>query len=187
MIRTTAIVLLSVGSLLILIAGSVSQYQDMRLEILDTERTLLVIYAVHGRIIAHFHWVSAEDERNFGSWKNLARWAWANREELRRLGPPPSDSPDWYVWSGPSWFGVLFPFWAGALLLGTYPAYVMARARFRHYRHRNSNLCQTCGYDLRLLPVNRCPECGTEFQQPSGNSVPAPDAEAGSFRAQADS
>lgn len=24
-------------------------------------------------------------------------------------------------------------------------------------------LCSRCGYDLRLLPVNRCPECGTTF------------------------
>jgi len=27
-----------------------------------------------------------------------------------------------------------------------------------------TSYCAKCGYDLRLLPLNRCPECGTTFR-----------------------
>jgi hypothetical protein len=46
------------------------------------------------------------------------------------------------------------------LLLPTLPLPLFALARHRRRRQREtSNLCPTCGYDLRATP-DRCPECG---------------------------
>jgi hypothetical protein len=34
----------------------------------------------------------------------------------------------------------------------------------RIQRREQFGYCRRCGYDLRHLPSNRCPECGTEFE-----------------------
>lgn len=62
---------------------------------------------------------------------------------------------------------LFFPalFWGPVSLL-------LSAAVFLHNRYRpdyGPGRCKRCGYDLRGLPVPRCPECGTPFEPPQPN------------------
>jgi hypothetical protein len=39
-------------------------------------------------------------------------------------------------------------------------------------RRKNFGYCRHCGYDLRMLPTQRCPECGTAFEPTARSRVP---------------
>lgn len=73
--------------------------------------------------------------------------------------------PDWFTWwprlIKSQWGTAIFvPLWIPAILFGLPGAYGWLRYR---RVHKVGTLCKTCGYDLRGLPHNRCPECGTPF------------------------
>jgi hypothetical protein len=53
---------------------------------------------------------------------------------------------------------LILPIWLPLLLLAI-PPLLRLRSAYRNYRRRRSNLCPSCGYDLRATP-NLCPECG---------------------------
>jgi hypothetical protein len=44
------------------------------------------------------------------------------------------------------------------------PGIVLLFLARRMQRRETFGYCRHCGYDLRSLPSNRCPECGTEFE-----------------------
>jgi hypothetical protein len=44
------------------------------------------------------------------------------------------------------------------------PGVVLLFLARRMQRRKKFGYCRRCGYDLRKLPSNRCPECGTEFE-----------------------
>jgi hypothetical protein len=91
--------------------------------------------------------------------------------EYEELGPRHFTDPDPYWFPFPpvrfersdptySYYtrDVFIAYWL--LLLPTLPLPVIAIVRHRRRRQREtSNLCPTCGYDLRATP-DRCPECG---------------------------
>jgi hypothetical protein len=43
------------------------------------------------------------------------------------------------------------------------PGVVLLFFARRIQRRERFGYCRNCGYDLRMLPTNRCPECGTPF------------------------
>jgi len=53
------------------------------------------------------------------------------------------------------------------------PGLVLLFLARRLQRRRELQVCIGCGYDLRRLPVNRCPECGRPFE-PFGTAPGAP-------------
>jgi hypothetical protein len=53
---------------------------------------------------------------------------------------------------------LVLPCWALFVLTAALPSIAVTFA-LRRRRRRSSNLCSTCGYDLRASP-GRCPECG---------------------------
>ena len=57
---------------------------------------------------------------------------------------------------------LIFPYWMLLLALAPLDLWLLhrLRLRFRQAHRSRTNLCLTCGYDLRASP-NRCPECGT--------------------------
>jgi hypothetical protein len=56
------------------------------------------------------------------------------------------------------WF-IVIPYWAIALLAAAAPATWLVRRRIGHGRYGRGR-CRQCGYDLRASQ-DRCPECGT--------------------------
>jgi len=50
---------------------------------------------------------------------------------------------------------------------------ILDRKASRIERARRQGVCHNCGYDLRGLAENRCPECGTPFE-PGGERIGAP-------------
>jgi len=85
--------------------------------------------------------------------------------------PGNADMSLWVIWSlwgfsysriqNPMLMARIFtvPIWSLALAFAILPAVGLAK-RLRHSRRLSSNLCPTCGYDMRATP-ERCPECGT--------------------------
>lgn len=60
---------------------------------------------------------------------------------------------------------IWFPYWIVTLVFATYPACLIGsnvRLRWRHMKHGAMNLCPSCGYDLRGLQHERCPECSNK-------------------------
>jgi hypothetical protein len=60
-------------------------------------------------------------------------------------------------------------FWAlcvgiGSMLWILGPGIVLLFLARRMQRREKFGYCRHCGYDLRMLPSNRCPECGIEFE-----------------------
>lgn len=53
------------------------------------------------------------------------------------------------------------PLWGVFPILAAFPTVMLFRGPIRRRRRRKRGLCLHCGYDVRLLPEPRCPECGT--------------------------
>lgn len=66
---------------------------------------------------------------------------------------------------------LLVPYWgliAGSVTL----AFAYAKRRIQRARCVPRGKCANCAYDLRGLPSNKCPECGTAFDEPVEMNVP---------------
>ena len=61
-----------------------------------------------------------------------------------------------------SW--LIFPFWLSSSLLMTLMAIPIVRGPIRRWHRERNGRCIECGYDLRGLRSNRCPECGTAYR-----------------------
>lgn len=55
------------------------------------------------------------------------------------------------------------PGWIPILFLGIYPLAKLGVSLAKKRREQRKGMCRKCGYDLRLLPEPRCPECGAPF------------------------
>ena len=63
---------------------------------------------------------------------------------------------------GGVWY-VVVPLWLPASLFGLLWCFRFLLPSFRRRRRERLGLCLCCGYDLRGS-INRCPECGQEFE-----------------------
>lgn len=77
------------------------------------------------------------------------------------------------------WYVAAHPF-VLACVFSMYPMLFVIRTPARRRRRwREQGRCVRCGYDLRMLPIPRCPECGSPFDaelilgQPDSPSAPA--------------
>ena len=61
-----------------------------------------------------------------------------------------------------SW--LIFPFWLSSGLLLTLMAIPIVRGPLRRWHRVRNGRCIECGYDLRGLRSDRCPECGTTYR-----------------------
>jgi hypothetical protein len=66
---------------------------------------------------------------------------------------------------------IALPYWLLAIMLAILPAIRLLWIMYHRWRTRKTNICATCGYDLRATPqeggalLARCPECGTETKR----------------------
>ena len=61
-----------------------------------------------------------------------------------------------------SW--LIFPLWLSSSLLLTLMAIPIVRGPLRRWHRARRGCCLECGYDLRGLKSDRCPECGTTYR-----------------------
>jgi hypothetical protein len=68
----------------------------------------------------------------------------------------------WY--GGANWVHIRFPYWLPLLTFAAYPTLALLGASLRRFAATDrygKGLCCKCGYDVRGLPGDKCPECGT--------------------------
>jgi hypothetical protein len=58
-----------------------------------------------------------------------------------------------------------FPMWVPVVLLLLQPVKAIIFGPWRTRRRERLNQCIGCGYDLRALPLPRCPECGLTIEE----------------------
>ena len=58
---------------------------------------------------------------------------------------------------------VVIPLWAPLVVFAVWLSIALVRGPLRDRRRRRRGFCIDCGYNLRGLPENRCPECGKQF------------------------
>lgn len=68
------------------------------------------------------------------------------------------------------WVAVSVPLWMLVALLFVEPAWAYYRGHYVKKRRAKRHLCTSCGYELRGIESDRCPECGTSINEPG----PAP-------------
>ena len=83
-----------------------------------------------------------------------------------RLGNSPVETADL----------IRIPYWLPTGLFAVLPSswFVAALRRSRRNRRRRRGLCPTCGYDLRGLTHDRCPECGAPSSPRPADLTPSP-------------
>jgi len=112
-------------------------------------------------VLASFGW-----EKQFGpdiNWHLLGIWLTAFPEISRPMSNMGTKAKVGY------WTEVAVPYWFLALLFLSFPFARWLPPAIRQFNRRSqiSNVCRTCGYDLRATP-DRCPECGGVPQKVNG-------------------
>jgi hypothetical protein len=98
-----------------------------------------------------FQWTLRQPQGRWEQWNNHVIW--------KRFGFQIINSRKNWPKGPVAVRGLQFPYWFLNLLFATPPILWLIN-RHRRARRSKSNLCPTCGYDLRATP-DRCPECGT--------------------------
>ena len=155
MIRTIAILLLSLGAIgsVILCISSVRRdkqlghYWEYRLE----NRIHSFLISVDGYRYCASYW--KEDSNQKRAQEN--RITLLGFEYLARTSNTPTPT-------GLVTVRVSAPAWGPFLALAAYPTLAFIRGPLRRWRRRKRGQCINCGYDLTGNESGTCPECGME-------------------------
>lgn len=90
---------------------------------------------------------------------------------------PPGDSWFWKPYSSrqPGGWYIGIPLWIPIVpqtMAGPVPLAFHARKIMRRQRLARNSSCPNCGYSLKNLPSNRCPECGSLGERPCEPCAP---------------